>query len=174
MKTHVIQSIIILCLLALSSCQKTQNSYWKNDAMKKALSTTSFTNPHMTCAVYRVDDSYPGEDKNKEAPALHGYAILSDAEALTFGARQELSSIIENPNTYFRYEVPPDCLFRPGVAFRFKDKKTKVDLLVCFSCRELRYYLDGKVVGQSFFKSKKLLFMVKELFPDDEKIQSLK
>jgi len=145
-----------------------------NDAMKKAISTTSFANPHMTCAAYRVDDSYPDEGKNKEVPALHSYAILSDAEALTFGARQKLSSIIENPNTYFRYEVPPDCLFRPGIAFRFKDKKTKVDLLVCFSCSELRYYMDGKVVGQRFFKSKKLLSLVKKLFPDDEIIQSLK
>jgi hypothetical protein len=171
MKPHVIQSIIILCLLALSSCQK---SYWENDAMKKALSTPSFTNPHMTCAAYRLDDSYPGEREKQEGESLHGYAILSDAEALTYGARQELSSIIDNPNTYFRYEVPPDCLFRPGVAFRFKDKKTKVDLLVCFSCSELRYYMDGKVVGQSFFQSKKLLSLVKELFPDDEKIQSLK
>ena len=171
MTPHVIQSIIILCLLALSSCQK---SYWENDAMKKALSTTSFTNPHMTCAAYRLDDSYPGEREKREGESLHGYAILSDAEELTYGARQELSSIIDNPNTYFRYEVPPDCLFRPGVAFRFKDKKTKVDLLVCFSCSELRYYMDGKVVGQSFFQSKKLLSLVKELFPDDEKIQSLK
>jgi hypothetical protein len=128
----------------------------------------------MTCAAYRLDDSYPGEREKQEGESLHGYAILSDAEALTYGARQELSSIIDNPNTYFRYEVPPDCLFRPGVAFRFKDKKTKVDLLVCFSCSELRYYMDGKVVGQSFFQSKKLLSLVKELFPDDEKIQSLK
>ena len=171
MTPHFIQSIIILCLLALSSCQK---SYWENDAMKKALFTTSFTNPHMTCAAYRLEDSYPGEREKQEGESLHGYAILSDAEALTYGARQELSSIIDNPNTYFRYEVPPDCLFRPGVAFRFKDKKTKVDLLVCFSCSELRYYMDGKVVGQSFFQSKKLLSLVKELFPDDEKIQSLK
>jgi len=128
----------------------------------------------MTCAAYRLDDSYPGEREKREGESLHGYAILSDAEELTYGARQELSSIIDNPNTYFRYEVPPDCLFRPGVAFRFKDKKTKVDLLVCFSCSELRYYMDGKVVGQSFFQSKKLLSLVKELFPDDEKIQSLK
>ena len=157
--------------MIFSSCK---NSYWENDAMKKAISTTSFANPHMTCAAYRVDDSYPDEGKNREVPSLHGYSILSDAEALTFGARQKLSSIIENPNTYFRYEVPPDCLFRPGIAFRFKDKKTKVDLLVCFSCSELRYYMDGKVVGQRFFKSKKLLSLVKKLFPDDEIIQSLK
>ena len=171
MKTNPILGVVILGLFSLSSCQ---NSYWENVAMKKAISTTSFTNPHMTCAVYRVDDSYPREGSDKEGPKLHGYAILSEAEELTFGIRQKLSSIIENPNTYFRYEVPPDCLFRPGVAFRFKDKKTKVDLLVCFSCSELRYYMDGKVVGQSFFKPKKLLSLVKKLFPNDEKIQSLK
>ena len=168
---NIIQAIGLSCLVIFSSCK---NSYWENDAMKKAISTTSFANPQMTCAAYRVDDSYPGEGKNREVPSLHGYSILSDAEALTFGARQKLSSIIENPNTYFRYEVPPDCLFRPGIAFRFKDKKTKVDLLVCFSCSELRYYMDGKVVGQRFFKSKKLLYLVKKLFPDDEIIQSLK
>jgi len=168
---NIIQAIGLSCLMIFSSCK---NSYWENDAMKKAISTTSFANPHMTCAAYRVDDSYPDEGKNREVPSLHGYSILSDAEALTFGARQKLSSIIENPNTYFRYEVPPDCLFRPGIAFRFKDKKTKVDLLVCFSCSELRYYMDGKVVGQRFFKSKKLLYLVKKLFPDDEIIQSLK
>jgi len=168
---NIIQAIGLSCLMIFSSCK---NSYWENDAMKKAISTTSFANPHMTCAAYRVDDSYPDEGKNREVPSLHGYSILSDAEALTFGARQKLSSIIENPNTYFRYEVPPDCLFRPGIAFRFKDKKTKVDLLVCFSCSELRYYMDGKVVGQRFFKSKKLLSLVKKLFPDDEIIQSLK
>ena len=171
MKANPILGVVILGLFTLSSCQK---SYWESVAMKKAISTTSFTNPHMTCAVYRVDDSYPGEGSDKEGPKLHGYAILSEAEELTFGIRQKLSSIIENPNTYFRYEVPPDCLFRPGIAFRFKDKKTRVDLLVCFSCSELRYYMDGKVVGQSFFKPKKLLSLVKKLFPNDEKIQSLK
>ena len=171
MKTKPILGVVILGLFTLSSCQK---SYRENVAMKKAISTTSFTNPHMTCAVYRVEDSYPGEGSDKEGPKLHGYAILSEAEELTFGIRQKLSSIIENPNTYFRYEVPPDCLFRPGIAFRFKDKKTRVDLLVCFSCSELRYYMDGKVVGQTFFKPKKLLSLVKKLFPNDEKIQSLK
>ena len=171
MKPHVIQSIIILCLLALSSCWK---SYWKNDAMEKALSTTSFSNPHMTCAAYRVDDSYPGEGKKQEGDSLHGYAIISDALALNSGSRKELSSIIEDHDTCFRHSIPIDCSFRPGVAFRFQDKKTNVDLLVCFSCNELRYYLDGKVVGQSYFKSQELRALVKELFPDDEKIQSLK
>ena len=142
--------------------------------MKKALSTTSFANPHMTCEACRVDDSYPGEGKKQEGDSLHGYAITSDAAALNSDSRKELSSIIEDHDTYFRHSIPIDCSFRPGVAFRFQDKKTNVDLLVCFSCNELRYYLDGKVVGQSYFKSQELRVLVRKLFPDDEKIQSLK
>jgi len=142
--------------------------------MKKAISTTSFANAHMTCEAYRVDDSYPGEGKKQEGDSIHGYAIISDAAALNSDSRKELSSIIEDHDTYFRHSIPIDCSFRPGVAFRFRDKMTNVDLLVCFSCNELRYYLDGKVVGQSYFKSHELRALVKKLFPDDRQIQSLK
>jgi hypothetical protein len=170
-RIHLIPIIGLACLAVLSSCRK---SHWKNDEMKKAISTTSFANAHMTCEAYRVDDSYPGEGRKQEGDSLHGYAILSDAVALTFELRKELSSILEDSDIYFRHSTPIDCLFRPGIAFRFNDKKTKVDLLVCFSCSELRYYLDGKVVGQSYFKSKKLRALVKKLFPKDKKIQSLK
>ena len=170
-RIHLIPITGLACLVVLSSCEK---SYWKNDAMKKAISTTSSANAHMTCESYRVDDSYPGEGKKQEGDSLHGYAILSDAVTLSFGSRKELSSIIENPDTYFRHSTPIDCSFRPGVAFRFNDKKTRVDLLVCFTCNELRYYLDGKVVGQSYFKSQELRALVKKLFPNDKKIQTLR
>ena len=142
--------------------------------MKKTISTTSFANADMTCLAYRVDDSYPGEGEKQEGNSLHGYAIISDAAALNSYSRKELSSIIEDHDSYFRHSIPIDCSFRPGVAFRFRDKKTNVDLLVCFSCNELRYYLDGKVVGQSYFKSHELRALVKKLFPDDRQIQSLK
>ena len=141
--------------------------------MKKAISTTSFANADMTCLAYRVDDSYPGEGEKQEGNSLHGYPILSDAVTLTFELRKELSSILEDSDTYFRHATPPDCLFRPGIAFRFNDKKTTVDLLVCFTCNELRYYLDGKIVGQSFFKPQELRSLVKKLFPTDKAIQSL-
>ena len=169
-RIHLIPITCLACLVVLSSCEK---SYWKNDAMKKAISTTSFANAHMTCEAYRVDDSYPGEGKKQEGDSLHGYAIISDALALNSGSRKELSSIIEDHDTYFRHSIPIDCSFRPGVAFRFQDKKTNVDLLVCFSCNELRYYLNGRFVGQSYFKSQNLRSLVQQLFPEDEKIQKL-
>jgi hypothetical protein len=170
-RIHITPIIGLACLAVLSSCRK---SHWKNDAMKKAISTTSFANPHMTCDACRVDDSYPGERKIQDGEELHGYAIISDAVTLPFKSQKELSSIIGNPNTYFRHSTPIDCLFRPDVAFRFNNKKTRVDLLVCFTCNELRYYLDGKIVGQSYFKSQKLRALVKGVFPKDKEIQSLK
>ena len=169
-RIHVSPILGLACLIILPSCTK---SHWKNDAMKKAIATTSFANADMTCQAYRVDDSYPGEGKKQEGDSLHGYPIISDAVTLTLESRKELSSIMEDSDTYFRHTTPTDCLFRPGIAFRFNDKKTTVDLLVCFTCNELRYYLDGKIVGQSFFKPQELRSLVKKLFPTDKAIQSL-
>ena len=105
---------------------------------------------------------------------LHGFTILSQVIPMEDASRKALSRILTESKTYFRPPVPPDCSFRPGIAFRFADGSIKVDLLVCFSCGELRYYLDGKVVGESFFESQKLRSLVKKLFPNDKKIQSLK
>ena len=169
-KINIPQFSAIAFLLILSSCN---GSYWKNDQMKKAIATTSFSNPDTTCKVYRLDDSYPGEGKKQNGNSLHGYEIISDFIALKSNSWKELSSIIEDHDTYLRNAIPKDCLFRPGVAFCFSDQQNQVDLLVCFSCNELRYYLDGKVVDQSYFKSQKLRSLVQGLFPKDEKIQKL-
>jgi hypothetical protein len=120
-----------------------------------------------------VDDSYPGEGQEQNGNSLHGYEIISDFVVLNSASRKELSSIIEDHDTYLRNAIPMDCLFRPGVAFRFSDQQNQVDLLVCFSCNELRYYLNRRVVGQSYFKSQNLRSLVQQLFPEDEKIQKL-
>ena len=169
-KDNIVQITVFTFLLVLSSCK---SSHWKNEDMKRAISITSFKNPNTTCEVMRVDDSYPGEGKAKDGHSLHGYEIISAAEALNSASRKELSSIIEDHDTYLRNAIPMDCLFRPGVAFRFSDQQNQVDLLICFSCNELRYYLNGRVVGQSYFKSQNLRSLVQQLFPEDEKIQKL-
>ena len=169
-KDNIVQITVFTFLLVLSSCK---SSYWKNEDMKRAISITSLKNANTTCEVLRVDDSFHGEGKTKDGNSLHGYEIISAAVALNSTSRKELSSIIEDHDTYLRNAIPIDCLFRPGVAFRFSDQQNQVDLLVCFSCNELRYYLDGKVVDQSYFKSQKLRSLVQQLFPEDEKIQKL-
>ena len=127
-----------------------------------------------TCEVYRVDDSYPGENKLNKCNEIQGFAVLSEAQPIKDDARKALSQILLNPNTYFEHSVPVDCGFRPGIAFRFSDGIIEVDVLVCFSCRELRYYSAGKLVGESHFKSPEILALTKKLFPDDKIIQALK
>ena len=169
-KDNIAQITVFTFLLVLSSCK---SSHWKNEDMNRAISIISFKNPNTTCEVQRVDDSYPSEAQEQNGNSLHGYEIISDFVVLNSASRKELSSIIEDRDTYLRNAIPMDCLFRPGVAFRFSDQQNQVDLLVCFSCNELRYYLDGKVVDQSYFKSQKLRSLVQGLFPKDEKIQKL-
>jgi hypothetical protein len=116
--------------MLFSSCKEIE-SHWKSDDMKKVISATSFANSNMTCRAFRVYDSYPDGEKKLEGNSLHGYEIISDAVGMNLGSRKELSSIIEDYDTYFYHSVPRDCLFQPGVAFRFSHKhKNQVDLLV--------------------------------------------
>uniref|UniRef100_UPI003899AE80 hypothetical protein n=1 Tax=Candidatus Seribacter sulfatis TaxID=3381756 RepID=UPI003899AE80 len=96
-KDNIAQITVFTFLLVLSSCK---SSHWKNEDMKRAISITSFKNPNTTCEVMRVDDSYPGEGKTKDGPSLHGYEIISAAEALNSASRKELSLIIEDHDTY--------------------------------------------------------------------------
>ena len=127
-----------------------------------------------TCEVYRVDDSYPEGNRINKGNEIQGFSVLSEARPIKDDERKTLSQILLNPNTYFEHSVPVDCGFRPGIAFRFSDGIIEVDVLVCFSCRELRYYSAGKSVGESHFKSPEMLVLTKKLFPDDKNIQALK
>ena len=105
---------------------------------------------------------------------FRSYTILAGPIDLSIENRKALHSIIESRSTYVEHAVPVDCSFLPGVAFCFADKQNWVDLLVCFTCSELRYYLNGEIVWQSYFNSGELINLVKKIFPEDEKIKSLK
>ena len=166
--------LVTIAAVVLAGCDVKNNMEWTNEKMESVYSLASDLSKATICEVYRVDDSYPNEQKLQNGVNLHGYAIISKAIPLSGKSRNALSQLLTNANTYIRHSVPPDCLFRPGVAFRFNDGNIKVDLLVCFSCNELRYYLNGQIVGESFFKSQELLERTKKLFPDDKKLQSLK
>ncbi|MDB4816610.1 hypothetical protein OAG93_00200 [bacterium] len=147
---------------------------WTNGKMAPAHTIASDLRNATICEVYRVDDSYPNGRQLVNGEPLHGYGILSKPIPLPKRLREELLRVLTDAKTYNRHSVPLDCLFRPGVAFRFIDGSTKVDLLVCFICNELRYYMDCHIVGESYFQSEELLELTKKIFPDDKKIQSLK
>ena len=126
------------------------------------------------CEVYMVDDSYSNGRQIENGGPLHGYGMLSKPITLPKNNREDLMRVLTDTKTYISHAVPPDCLFRPGVAFRFNNGGRNVELLVCFSCNEVRYYIDYHIIGESYFKSKELLILTKRFFPENEKIQSLK
>jgi hypothetical protein len=146
---------------------------WENVEMKKVLGVISSSDSGASCQAYRVDEIFPDEATPQDENALYGYNLISGPVIVKGDVRKKLSSIIEDPATYLPNAIPTDCFFRPGVAFRFKDKKARVDLFVCFVCNELRYYLDGEIISQFYFKPQKIVSLVKELFPEDAGIQKL-
>jgi hypothetical protein len=148
------KTIIALCsLFTISSCSIDEIESLVGG--KQAHSLVADLSQATICEAYRVDDSYPEERKRAEEKTIHGFAILSGPSPMDVDSRKDLSRILTNSKTYVRHG------------------NAKVDLLVCFSCNELRYYLNGKQVGSSYFSPSKLGNLVKKLFPEDTKIQSI-
>ena len=170
---NFIKCLMVVLLMAASVACET-NSAESIFGRGKVRALIAELHKAKTCGVCRVDDSHPGGNKLNKGSKIHGFLVLSEVKPMKAESREALSQILLNPNTYFEHSIPVDCGFRPGIAFRFSGGTIDVDLLVCFSCRELRYYLDGKLAGGSHFESLEFLALTKRLFPDDKKIQTLK
>ena len=168
------QILITFAAVLLLGCSPAEKMQWTNEKRAPAHTIASDLRNAAICEVYRVDDSYPNGRQLINGEPLHGYKILSEPIPLTKRSREELLRVLTDAKTYIRHSVPPDCLFRPGVAFRFTEGSTVGDLLVCFSCNELRYYMDCHIAAESYFQSEDLLELTGKLFPDDKNIQSLK
>ena len=167
-----IQPIIIgaASLFGCSSAEHVQ----RNDKVEPAHTIALGLKESTICEVYMVDDSYPNGRQIENGKPLHGYGMLSKPITLPKNNREDLMRVLTDTKTYISHAVPPDCLFRPRVAFRFNNGGKNIELLVCFSCNELRYYMDCHIIGESYFKSKELLKLTKRFFLENEKIQSLK
>ena len=126
-----------------------------------------------TCDACRID-GFAREAKDDDPTTLHGYPILSSPSPINDVSRATLSNLLSDPHTYL-WDVAKACEFVPGVALRFTRGNVNVDVLVCFSCDELDFYMNGKLVGHEDFDPRRsdLLRVVKKLFPEDEAIQAL-
>ena len=82
------------------------------------------------------------------------------------------------------------CLFDPGVKFRFSTAEGILDIVICFTCGEMRLYLDGSVIERIIVVNRTIIFagsknsfspvarrafvsIAKKAFPKDTQIQSL-
>ena len=164
-------SLLVIIFPSLTSCQK---GSLDSEIGRQILALNPSVNSQASCVAYRLEDSHPGSDEANKEKYLHGYSILSGPIDLSIENRKALHSIIESRSTYVEHAIPVDCSFLPDVAFCFADKQNRVDLLVCFTCSELKYYLNGEIVWQSYFNSGELVNLVKGIFPGDEKIMLLK
>jgi len=113
---------------------------------------------------YEVMVSISADQKEGQSKSLHGYPIVSGPRTIDLTDQRALQLILQSRDTYPEHAVPRDCAFQPGVAFRFTEKSV-VDILVCFKCTELRYYLNGEMIWQTYFKPEELESLVKKIFP---------
>ena len=113
---------------------------------------------------YEVMVSISADQKEGQSKSLHGYPIVSGPRTIDLTDQRALQLILQSRDTYPEHAVPRDCAFQPCVAFRFTEKSV-VDILVCFKCTELRYYLNGEMIWQTYFKPEELESLVKKIFP---------
>ena len=135
----------------------------KNEKVEPAHAIALGLKQSTICEVYMVDDSYPNGRQIENGKPLHGYGMLSKPITLPKNNREDLMRVLTDTKTYISHAVPPDCLFRPGVAFR-KLLMVIYRIIFCFSCNELRYYMECHIIEESYFKSKELIKLTKKIF----------
>ena len=155
----------ITLLIYLTSCIKETHESWNIESSKELIAIVRSSYTELRFEAYKISDHATGDHKNFDSETIYGYPIVSGPQRIAPKYQKILFSIIKRKSTYLENEIPRDCFFQPGVVFRFKNKKRLVDLLVCFNCSELRYYLDGEIIWQTSFRSKELEQLVKKLFP---------
>ena len=173
MKPYAPKTIVAFFLLStINSCSTAKVESLVGG--KEAYALIADISKAKTCEAYRIGD-YLGKAKEDKPKKLYGYPIISGPVPIDDASKTTLSKVLTDSNTYL-WDVAKGCEFLPGVALRLADEKTQADVLICFSCDELEFYLNGKRVGHEDFDPRRadLLRIAKKLFPKAEKIQSLK
>ena len=168
--TKALLLVLILSTIAGCSTAKVETLV----GGKEAYALVSDLSKATTCEAYRID-GYARGAKADNPKNLYGFPIISGPAPIDDASQATLSKVLIDPNSYL-WDVAKGCEFLPGVALRLADEKTQADVLICFSCDELEFYLNGKRVGHEDFDPRRadLLRIAKKLFPKAEKIQSLK
>jgi len=160
---HFCILLFVFSFVFLASCKEDQE-FWESELGMPVFSAVARTLTNGSCEAYEVTIPLSTDQKEGQSKSLHGYPIVSGPLTIGSSDQKDFQSILQSKDTYLEYAVPRDCAFQPGVAFRFTEKKV-VDILVCFKCAELRYYLNGEVIWQTYFKPKELETLVKKIFP---------
>lgn len=165
MKTRIaiIFSLCILAGIALADFKPlegvTLEEMLGGEKIKRIITTSS------AIEVFRLSESHQQTQPVKFATSNTPAVIAALTEVKNYGGR------------YL-------CDFDPGVKFRFATADGTLDIIICFTCGEMRLYLDGSVVkrniqwvgSQNSFSPvarRAFVSLAKKAFPKDKQIQSL-
>jgi hypothetical protein len=116
-------------------------------------------------------------DRSSEAFSkvqIEDFPILNGPVAVPAKHIDSLKHTFRNYETY-NWEFAKGCIPSPGVRIDFIRGDQRLSVLLCFECDILSSFIDGKhVSGEDFDNARPTLVrVVRSLFPDDPKIQSL-
>ena len=109
--------------------------------------------------------------------SLSDYEMASGPFDIPEPTTAKLRTVLLDPSAYVGPDGPKKgCYPDFGVRIQFEEEKDAVDVLICFQCDILAVYHNGNLAGGGDFAPgrSKLLAVVKELFPDDDAIRSLR
>ncbi len=120
---------------------------------------------------YRIGEL--ADRDNWQNAGLADYPILKGPLAVAPADIQTLTSTLQDRDSYSR--VPKGCTPLPGVRVDFVHGNDRLSVLLCFECDSALYYLNDKIAGGGNFDPARpaLVRIVRPLFPNDPKIQSL-
>ena len=103
--------------------------------------------------------------KSYHQESVENYKMRLGPIELTASQKTKLSKLI----------LSKDCAPDYGVRIEFQKGENHVDLLFCFGCSQVQVYKNGKSLSGGEFDpvEKQLAELMKEIFPEDELIQSL-
>jgi hypothetical protein len=176
---HRIVVLILTVAIAASCSARPGGPTARVDRLLGAgVSTRMLTQPGERTQVeaYRIDGMAFMEGRADGAEkTIQGFPVLAGPVPVDAPTAGVLADVLGSDDTYL-WDVAKACEFLPGVAYRYREPGTTVDVLICFSCDELEVFVNDAKVGHEDFDPRRrdLVRIAKKLFPQDAKIQSLK
>lgn len=120
-------------------------------------------------------DGGESKEKGEAAASIHpGYVEEGPAVAVPPALAAELSAALASSDSYL-WDSAKGCAPRWGAKLAFFRGTHRVDVLLCYECKILETFLDGRRVGQEDFDSiaPLLISAACKLFPEDEELRKL-
>lgn len=124
----------------------------------------------------------PGPATSPEQPLLHGYPVLAGPVNVSGSTARAFTDALDDVR--FSRESNKRCGFNPGVVVRWEDGAHTLDVLLCFSCKDLLVRLDGHDATPPFAPGSHVLYdftpqraallaAAQAAFPEDERLKAL-